>query len=98
MTRRRYVLSWLAAADLDDIWDFIAKRNIDAADRVIDELYRAIRKLAEMPKMGHVREDLADRTHHFWPVRDFLIIYHPDTKPIEIVRVLRGARDIPGLL
>jgi plasmid stabilization system protein ParE len=98
MRRKRYVLSRLAADDIDDIWDFIAKRNIDAADRVIDELYRAIRKLAEMPQIGHVREDLADRTHRFWPVRDFLIIYHPDTKPLEVVRVLRGARDIPGLL
>ena len=42
--------------------------------------------------------DAADRSHRFWPVRDFLIIYHPETSPLEIVRILRGSRDIPSLI
>ena len=54
--------------------------------------------LVRMPLLGHVREELADRSHRFWPVQDFLIIYHPETSPLEIVRILRGSRDIPSLI
>jgi antitoxin ParD1/3/4 len=63
-----------------------------------EEIYEVIQCLVRMPLIGHFREDLADRSHRFWPVRDFLIVYHPDTSPLEIVRILRGSRDIPSLL
>ena len=45
-----------------------------------------------------MREDLAEETLRFWPVRSYLIIYRPDAKPIQIVRVLSGYRDIAELL
>lgn len=93
-----YILAPLAEQDLDGIWEYIAKDNLEAADRVIAEIYDAIQNLVKMPGMGHVREDLADRSHRFWPVRDFLIVYHPDTTPLEIVRVFRGSQDIPSLI
>jgi plasmid stabilization system protein ParE len=93
-----YILAPLAAQDLDDIWEFIAEHNLDAADRVLEEIYDAIHHLVRLPFMGHLREELADRTHRFWPVRDFLIIYHPQTTPLEIVRIVRGSRDIPSLI
>ena len=48
--------------------------------------------------MGHKREELAeDRPVLFWPVRDYLVIYRRIHKPIEIVRVVRGSRDISAL-
>jgi hypothetical protein len=34
----QYFLSVAAALDLDEIWDFIAQDNIDAADRWINKL------------------------------------------------------------
>jgi antitoxin ParD1/3/4/toxin ParE1/3/4 len=34
----------------------------------------------------------------FWPVYSYLIVYSPDTRPLEIVRVLHGARDIAPIL
>jgi plasmid stabilization system protein ParE len=93
-----YILSPLAAQDLDDLWEFIARNNLEAADRLLEEIDAAIQRLVRLPLIGHFREDLADRSHRFWPVRDFLIVYHPDTSPLEIVRILRGSRDIPSLL
>ena len=93
-----YILSPLAVQDLDDLWEFIARNNLDAADRILEEIYEAIQHLVHMPLIGHIREDLADRSHRFWPVRDFLIIYHPHTSPLEIVRILRGSRDILSLI
>lgn len=57
-----------------------------------------MRRLAEMPEMGHSREDLADEPLRFWPVHSYLIIYRPDRSPLEVVRVLSGYRDIAELL
>src|SRR5262249_35850148 len=89
-----------ALTDLDEIWSFMFEESGDlaAADRVIDEIFEHFSKLAEMPGMGHKREDLASEVLRFWPVRNYLIIYLPETTPIEIVRVLHGARDIQRIL
>jgi toxin ParE1/3/4 len=94
----RYVLSPLARQDLNEIWEHIAEDDLDTADRFVDELEAAMDAIAKMPGMGHVREDLADVSHRFWPVRSYLIVYHSDTKPVEVVRVLHAARDVASLL
>ncbi len=48
--------------------------------------------------MGHLRQDLADEPLRFWAVYSYLIIYREDSDPLEIVRVLHGARDVKSLL
>jgi antitoxin ParD1/3/4/toxin ParE1/3/4 len=87
-----------AFRDIEEIWEFIADDNLDAADRVREEIFTACEKLAAIPGMGHLRTDLADEPLRFWPVYSYLIIYRPDAKPLEIVRVLHGARDVARLL
>ena len=52
---------------------YIAEDNIDAADRIIAEIFDALRTLAAHPHIGHRRPDLTDRPLRFQPVRDFLI-------------------------
>jgi antitoxin ParD1/3/4/toxin ParE1/3/4 len=91
-------LSPQAFRDIDEIWEFTAEDNLDAADRIREEIFAACEKLAEMPGMGHLREDLADEPLRFWHVYSYLIIYRPDSGPLEIVRVLHGARDIATIL
>jgi len=44
------------------------------------------------------REDIAPLPYSFWPVGPSLIAYRPDVQPVQIVRVVRGARDWRGLL
>jgi antitoxin ParD1/3/4/toxin ParE1/3/4 len=57
-----------------------------------------MRKLAERPGMGHLREDLADEPVRFWPVYSYLVIYRADARPLQIVRVLHASRDVRTLL
>lgn len=45
----RFVLHPEANSDLDEIWEHIAADNIDAADRVCQDLYRAITGLVSFP-------------------------------------------------
>ena len=93
-----YVLSVDANFDLEDIWEYIAVDNIDAADRWIGKLFDAFEGLGQTPGMGHRREDLTSRAVLFWPVGAYLVIYRSERRPIEIVAVTQGSRDIPAFL
>jgi len=83
-----------AKQDLEEIWDYIADDSIDAADRVIADIYGAVEALADVPGMGHSREDLADEKLRVWAVYSYLIVYRAEQSPIEIVRVVSGYRDL----
>lgn len=93
-----YVLAPAAVEDLDEIWLHIAGDSVDAAERVLDELEAACVLLAARPHAGHLREDLADASVRFWPVRSYLVVYRPDRVPLEIVRFWHGARGTTNLL
>lgn len=82
-----------AFADLTEIWEFIAEDDVDAADRVVNEVYEAIRALVSFPQQGHRRPDLSSRPLRFKVVRDFLIAYAPDEKPLLVVAVIHGRRN-----
>jgi plasmid stabilization system protein ParE len=93
-----YVLSKDADLDLDQIWDFIAQDNIEAADRWIATLFDAFDALALNPGMGHARRDLTLSPVLFWPVGAYIIIYRTERPLIEIVALTQGGRDIPAFL
>jgi plasmid stabilization system protein ParE len=83
-----------ARADLDEIWEYIRADNLDAADRVIAEILSAIRALVSFPGQGHRRTDLTARPIRFIRVRNYLIAYAPDEKPLWVVAVIpQPARD-----
>ncbi|MBI4605564.1 MAG: type II toxin-antitoxin system RelE/ParE family toxin [Planctomycetes bacterium] len=94
----RYRLTPAAKADLCEIEEYIARRSVAAASRVMAEIRAAMRRIAERPGIGHARKDLAEDTLRFWAVYSYLIIYRPDTKPLEVVRVLHGAQDVRAIL
>ncbi len=93
-----FVFSETARKDMLALWEYIAQDDIDAADRVRDTIREAINNLVTLPGMGHRRDDVADETLRFWPVFSYLIVYRPQTDPLEIVRVISGYRDIAVLL
>jgi plasmid stabilization system protein ParE len=94
----RYVLSVDAEQDLNQIWEYIAQDNMDAADRWVEKLFDAFQSLAEAPGMGHTREDLTALPVLFWPVGAYLILFRVQAEWIEVVAVTQGARDIPTFL
>jgi len=93
----RFILSPEAARDIREIWSYIADDSIRAARRVRLQLLDACQRLAENPLIGHSREDLTAKPILFWPVGAYLIIYDPRPRPIQIVRVVHGARDVAAL-
>jgi plasmid stabilization system protein ParE len=88
----RYDFHPEAAIDLDEIWDFIAEDNLDAADKVIAGILASIDALASFPNQGHKRPDLTSRPLRFIVVREYLIAYAPEEKPLWVIAVMHGRR------
>jgi plasmid stabilization system protein ParE len=68
--------------DLDEIGDFIGAGNPSAADLLITEIVDALDALVPFPGVGHRRPDLTSRPLRFILVREYLIAYAPDEKPL----------------
>jgi antitoxin ParD1/3/4/toxin ParE1/3/4 len=81
-----------AAVDLGEIWDFIAEDNLDTADKVIADILASIQALVPFPHQGHKRPDLTSRPLRFNVVREYLIAYAPEEKPLWVVAVMHGRR------
>ena len=98
----RYELTPEAVNDLRDIWHYIAieYQNPAAADALWVDIEEACGQLARKPSLGHRRKDLTpDPDVLFYCVRDFyLVVYRRGTDPLQIARVLHGARDVAGEL
>jgi antitoxin ParD1/3/4/toxin ParE1/3/4 len=97
--RDRYTLSSEAAADLVQIWrDIKRQSSLEMAERVESVIRDRIVFLAKNPGSGHWRKHLTDKPVKFFPVYSYLIIYRPDTRPLQVVSILHGRRDVERLL
>ena len=96
----QFLLAPAAKSDILAIWTYYAAEvgDVELADRMRDEIFGGIRAAALKPDIGHLRRDLADEPLRFWRVRKYLIIYRSETKPMQVVRVLHGARDVQAML
>lgn len=93
-----YRLTPAARADLIEIFEYIRRDSPKAARGVLARIRGAMTRLAENPWIGHMREDLADTSLRFWSVYSYLIVYRPQSQPLQIIRVLHGARDVRSVL
>jgi len=87
-----------AQDDLFEIWRRIAEDSLDLAERINGEFYDLFASLGRLPSLGHARKDLTRRPVLFFPLYSFLVVYQPDVKPIRIMAVLRGKRDLKRIL
>ncbi len=96
-----YALTPLAKADIFDIWSYIAKESENAADRVEQAIYDACAFLAEGHLRGHSRPDLTARNVRFWTLTrypNYMVVYRPETSPLQVVAVLLGKRNLRRML
>jgi plasmid stabilization system protein ParE len=59
----------------------------------MSEIFDTIRGLVPFPHQGHRRPDLSSRPLRFTLVREFLIAYAPEEKPLCVVAVMHGRRN-----
>lgn len=92
----RLVLSPLALSDLRETWQYIARDNPEAADRVLEALQNSMENLLASPSLGRPRPELEERLRSLASGRH-LIFYLFAEPEVRIVRVLHGARDVEAL-
>jgi plasmid stabilization system protein ParE len=95
----RYILAPQAARDLVQIWRYIKKEGSEqTADRVESVIRSKLAYLADFPGGGHFRRDLTAAEVRFLSVYSYLIVYRPETKPLQIVAILHAYRDVAKIL
>ncbi len=90
------VLTPSAKADLGEIWMFIAADNPAQADDFIDLIDEKFQNLSRQPGLGCRPEELVAGLRSF-PVGRYVIFYLQVQDCLQIVRVLRGARDLDAV-
>lgn len=93
----RLVRTARAEEDLIEIWLYIARDNPQAADRLLDTLEEESQILAENPRLGAGRSDIAPAVRS-WPEGNYLILYRKLDDGAEIVRYAHGARRLEALI
>lgn len=91
-----YSLTPLARADLAEIWSYIAEDSEDSANRVQRAILEAREFLGRSPFLARRRTDLTKLPVRCWAVpqySNYIIVYRPDTRPVQVVRVVHGKRD-----
>ncbi len=86
----------LAKKDLEDIIVYVAERNVPSAQKIVKDLMKKFKLLAENPKIGMAKDNFTLNLRAF-PYKNYVIFYFPIENGVEIYRVLHGARDIDEL-
>ena len=66
----------------------------DTAERVRSEFYDGLRLLGQSPGIGHYHEELLSRRYRFWNFYSYVVAYVWEAKPIQVVSVVHGGRDL----
>ena len=88
-----------ANADLREISDYIGVENQSsvAAHKFLDDFEEKCLAYANQPEMGEPRDDLEEGLRSFTFKKHYVVVYRPFEDGIDVLRVIHGAQDYPGL-
>jgi toxin ParE1/3/4 len=82
-----------AVRDLFEIWDYVARDNDAAADRLLRPFDDKLSLLSDAPALGKSREDLSPGLRSF-VVGEYVLFYRPIDGGVTLVAALHGRRNI----
>jgi len=99
----RLALKPQADRDITNHFEYIARDNLEAAIRFYEAAFRAFDVLLSNPHIGPARDfkDPQLTDVRIWLVKGFdkyLIFYRATDERVEILRILRAARDIDKIM
>jgi toxin ParE1/3/4 len=92
-----YDLTQRAHCDLEEIDEYLARRDVKAARDFIVRAVDVFELLAEHPEAGRRRPELKTGLRSF-PVGSYVVYYRVADRHVQILRVGHGARDAKALL
>ena len=89
--------------ELDDQAEYLARTSVATAQRFQEATEQTFQDIARMPEVGspYPMANLRLQGLRCWPVGGFknhLIFYRPVDGGVEVLHILHGARNIPGIL
>ena len=91
------VITDSAKEDLIQIWEYINTENPTVAAKLMQTFRQKFELLRDFPLLGRERKhDLYIGSRSF-PVGKYIIIYQPDDKALEIIRVRHGSTKLDEL-
>ena len=96
--KRRFLLTPEAKSDIRQILLDVADVSPETAERLRSEISYALQRLGRSPGIGHYHDELLDRRYRFWNFYSYVVCYVWQAKPIQIVAVVHGARDLASFL
>jgi toxin ParE1/3/4 len=92
----RCSFSHLAALDLEEIADYIARDNPRRALSFVRELQERCAKIASFPEAARLRPELAEKIR-LVPYGRYVICYTVQPGAVRIERIVAGGRNLPDL-
>lgn len=93
----RIVWSEISEADLDDLYDYIARDVLYYAEQFVERLIEAVGVLQAHPQLGRrvpeaeSREDVRELIF-----QSYRVIYLVESEQVSILTVIHGSRDLGG--
>lgn len=86
-----------AIRDLEQIADYIARESsLDRADRFLTRINAKFFQIVQFPNLGRQRHEILPGLRSF-PMEQYLILYIPVDRDVDILRVVSGYRDLLAL-
>ena len=100
---KTYYIKWAAPAkdDLDEIIEYISKTNINYAVKVMDMIYKNVKKLDKFPKRHRIVPELEKHGYLVYRqivVEHWRIIFKIENNFIYIMLVIDGRRNLEDIL
>ncbi len=92
----RCIFSGVAAHDLEEIGDYIARDNPERAVSFIQEIRAHCLKITAYPEAARLRPELGAGIR-MAPFGRYLIFYTVHADYVRVERIIHGARNIPDL-
>jgi plasmid stabilization system protein ParE len=99
MEKYKVIVLQPALDDLEEIVLYIAKDSKASALKMHDKIVDSVNRLETFPKLGTLVPDrkMSESGLRFFVIDKYLLFYKIYDGEINILRILRGARDYPKL-
>ena len=88
-----------ALSDLDDIAEYIALDKVEAARRLVKQVFKSVGELGNFPELGRKPPELENSTYREIVVNPCRIFYRVDQNDnVYILYVMRGERQLRNYL
>jgi toxin ParE1/3/4 len=92
----QYIIAPEAIQDLKIITDYLAQTNLETAEKLLNQFEKKCRYLVQFPKIGRSYRYIRPYLRGL-PLNGYIIFYRLSQDTIEIMRVVRGNRDLEAL-